>query len=232
MHSSSSAHGASQLASHSDLKSYQREHRETFPPGLALRTHRALSWLLRAEAASEDLDGRFVFLWIAFNAAYSQQADRNSQFTETQRFQHFFEKICDLDRERLLYNLVWEQYASAIRLFLDNRYVYQPFWDYHNGLPESEDWEARFRKHKQAAHAALARGDTPRLLSVIFAGLYTLRNQIIHGGATWMSAVNRDQLSLGVSILERVVPTAIDLMMRNPRALWGDACYPVIEPRS
>ena len=36
-----------------------------------MRTHRALSWLNRAEQESEDLDARFIFLWIAFNSAYS-----------------------------------------------------------------------------------------------------------------------------------------------------------------
>mgnify|MGYP003610388203 FL=1 len=33
--------------------------------------HRALSWLEKAEQ-SDDLDSRFIFLWISFNAAYAK----------------------------------------------------------------------------------------------------------------------------------------------------------------
>lgn len=55
------------------LKARQREIRGAFPESLGLRTHRALSWLNRAEQAG-DADGRFIFLWITFNAAYANVA--------------------------------------------------------------------------------------------------------------------------------------------------------------
>jgi hypothetical protein len=42
--------------------------------GLALRCYRARSWMRRASdpGSAMDLDGRFIFLWIAFNALYGQ----------------------------------------------------------------------------------------------------------------------------------------------------------------
>ncbi len=52
-------------------KSKQRDLRAGFPVPLTLRVHRALSWVLRSEAAGEDEDVRFIPLWIGFNAAYS-----------------------------------------------------------------------------------------------------------------------------------------------------------------
>ena len=52
------------------LKEDQRAEREDHPTNIALRVHRALSWLDRARQC-EDEDGRFIFLWIAFNAAYA-----------------------------------------------------------------------------------------------------------------------------------------------------------------
>ncbi|EQB4026034.1 hypothetical protein ACYJKZ_006435, partial [Pseudomonas aeruginosa] len=52
------------------LKERHRQERDQQHPNLSLRLHRALSWLNRAEQA-EDTDGRFIFLWIAFNAAYA-----------------------------------------------------------------------------------------------------------------------------------------------------------------
>ncbi len=38
-----------------------------------IRPHRAISWLARAEAEASNYDARFVFLWIAFNAAYARE---------------------------------------------------------------------------------------------------------------------------------------------------------------
>ena len=60
---------------HSALKQRHRLVRDEHPTSLTLRIHRALSWLNRAEQA-EDVDGRFIFLWIAFNAAYASQGRR------------------------------------------------------------------------------------------------------------------------------------------------------------
>ena len=54
----------------SSLKSKQRDLRDGFPTALTLRVHRALSWLTRAEQEHDDLDVRFLLLWIGFNAAY------------------------------------------------------------------------------------------------------------------------------------------------------------------
>ncbi|MGB5291682.1 MAG: hypothetical protein WBN41_09580, partial [Lysobacterales bacterium] len=61
------------------MKTRQREIRSRFPVSLKLRVHRALSWLYRAEQEVEDHDARFIFLWVAFNAAYANQVpDRQS----------------------------------------------------------------------------------------------------------------------------------------------------------
>ena len=65
--------------------------------------------------------------------------------------------------------------------------------------------------------------------SIIFSRLYTLRNQILHGGAAWNSNVNRDQIRDGVNILAKLVPVLISIMMDNPNTLWGDPCYPVVD---
>jgi len=55
-----------------------------------------------------------------------------------------------------------------------------------------------------------------------------LRNQLIHGGATWQSAVNRDQIRDAVAILSKFVPIVINFMKDNSNELWGEANYPLI----
>lgn len=63
------------------LKARHRLARDGHPAALALRIHRALSWLYRAEQA-EDADGKFIFLWIAFNAAYAQEFDEGERVSD------------------------------------------------------------------------------------------------------------------------------------------------------
>lgn len=58
--------------------------------------------------------------------------------------------------------------------------------------------------------------------------LYTLRNQTVHGGATWNSAVNRDQMRDAVAFMSKFVPSIINIMMDSSNELWGEPCFPVV----
>jgi hypothetical protein len=71
--------------------------------------------------------------------------------------------------------------------------------------------------------------NTVRVLSILFDRLYVLRNQVLHGGATWNSSVNRNQVRDGARILGFLVPVFIDLMMDHPDEDWGAPHYPVVE---
>lgn len=77
--------------------------------------------------------------------------------------------------------------------------------------------------------AALKARDTLTILQILFDRLYVLRNQLIHGGATWGGSVNRDQVRDGARILSVLVPTFIELMMDAPDLDWGQPAYPVVE---
>jgi len=210
------------------LKARHRLERDHHPVNLTLRVHRALSWLQRAEQA-DDADGRFVFLWIAFNAAYAADIDENYRLSEQETFRAFLRKLCDLDQERQIEKLVWSEFSGSIRVLLDNQYVFQSFWDYQNGKITQEQWTERFAAGRRRAQAALAQRDTAEVLAVLFNRIYTLRNQIMHGGATWDSSINRSQLRDCSSLLGKFVPLIIELMLNNPDTLWGDACYPVVQ---
>jgi len=87
------------------LKQRHRQERENQHSNLRLRVHRALSWLGRAERA-EDLDGRFIFLWIAFNAAYATEINEQQRLSEQQTLRAYLEKLCALDKDRRIDALV------------------------------------------------------------------------------------------------------------------------------
>ena len=215
--------------SHEALKTVHRDTRDGFPESLALRTHRALSWLKRAEKQGEDPDAQFLFLWIAFNAAYANELPERHQFTEKSLFVQFLYRLIDSDQDKILYQTIWDNFTGSIRLLIDNRYVFQPFWDYQSGNLPEEDWKERFAASKSSAHAALGRQNTKQVITVMFDRLYVLRNQMIHGGSTRNSSVNRSQVQDAVKILGVVVPIIIQLMMNRPNDLWGDPCYPVVK---
>jgi len=220
------------------LKRKQRDLRDGFAPELGLRVHRALSWLKRAEASEDDKDIQFISLWIGFNAAYAGDVDlalnehgteNGKVLNERERFNTFFAELLAMDHNNRIYDLIWERFSQEIRLLLDNKYVFAPFWRHHAGVPGGAGWELTFEKAKRAAQQALINKSTAVVLSILFDRLYVLRNQLIHGGATWDSSTNRDQLRDGAALLASLLPVFINLMMDNPQEEWAKPYYPVVD---
>ena len=215
------------LTIHAALKERHRATRDGMQAPLNLRIHRALSWLQRA-AQCDDADGRFVFLWIAFNAAYAQEIPQHQRLSEQDTFRAFLQKLHALDSNNKLDTLVWQEFSGPLRILLDNPYVFESFWSYQRGEIDAKTWQERFAAGKRKAATLLAQNQTPELLALVFQRIYTLRNQLMHGGATWNSAVNRSQVRDCANIMSQLVPIVIDLMLSNPDTLWGEACYPVV----
>jgi hypothetical protein len=217
-------------SSHSfaSLKDKQRRVRDGFPEALGLRVHRALSWLGRAQAEPDDIDVRFVLLWIGFNAAYAGDL-RDDANNEMAVMDVFFQRLVSLDQNRRIYNAVWVRFPHEIRALLNNRFVFSPFWKHHNGIEGYGDWPERLSRGSKAMATAMSQQDTPRLMQVLFDRLYVLRNQLVHGGATWKSSANRDQVKDGAAVLGTLLPIFIDIMMDNPTEDWGRPYYPLVQ---
>lgn len=77
-------------------------------------------------------------------------------------------------------------------------------------------------------HRALAHQDTEGVLYEVFVRLYTLHNQLMHGGATWNSSVNRAQVGDGRRLLAQVLPVMLGVMMNHPARFEGRPFYPVV----
>lgn len=176
-----------------------------------------------------DWDFAFVSLWIAFNAIYARDLNlKDGQ--DRVYFRDFLGTVCRLDKEQCIYQLVWETFSSDIRALLNNHYVFQPFWDFHNGLIPKAAFEEQFQHTKQKANDELAKQNTESLLALVFNCLYTLRNQIIHGGSTWNSSANRQQIQSACTFLNKILPIFIAIMMENPsHEAWGKPFYPFVK---
>lgn len=198
-----------------------------------LRMHRSLSWLQRAENAGDDDDVAFISLWISFNAAYAQDSGHGMGTTsEQQRFRQFMNELCQLDAGKALPALLWQVFPGPVRLLLENPYVFQPFWDALNNTPAGTEpphyWREDFEDARHRVNRALSCQDTERVLYEVFLRLYTLRNQLVHGGATWNGSVNRAQVRDGRTLLARLLPAMLDIMMAYPQKFEGKPFYPVV----
>ena len=194
----------------------------------ALRIHRAISWVERAEQETDDRDAKFIFYWIAFNAAYAQHikgmGDKNC-------FKDFIDRIVDLDSNGRIYQSIWNIHLESIRSLLNNLFVFQPFWHFYNLVDGYDDYEHRFRDENREAREALRRDikDAKTVLSRLFERLYTIRNQLIHGGSTWNSSISQNQVRLGAGIMKDIVPIFIYLMIDSREENWGPPHYPRID---
>lgn len=86
------------------LKEKQRTIRSVFPERMGLRVRRSISWIGRAEACGGDHDARFIFLRIAFNAAYVDEREFQSMAPgERAAFVDYFGKLVARDEEQRIY---------------------------------------------------------------------------------------------------------------------------------
>lgn len=116
---------------------------------------------------------------------------------------------------------VMQNLSGHVEELLANQYVFEPFWKH------LSDWKQPFRKAKRNRKTEIT-------LSHLYDRLYALRNQLLHGSATWNSSVNRPQVTPGAKIMATLVPHFIDVMIRHPDG-WGAPRYPVVRetgPRS
>lgn len=192
----------------------------------SIRLHRAISWIKASEEQEKNPDFRLISLWISCNSLYSMNEARFEAMQERERFAEFVDKLIELDNEKRLYNLLWNKYSGSIRLLIENKFVYGPFWDHQRG--ETKNWEKGFNKSIVDANEALSGGNVNYLLRIVLDRLYVLRNQIIHGGSTYKSKVNRAQVKDGANILNSLIPVMIEIMMENAGDKWGGVYYPPV----
>lgn len=191
-----------------------------------LRAYRCLSWLKKADHIANDLDVKFISLWIAFNAIYAKDIDL--QMSDKSAFRQFLHVINNRAKTDL-YQLTWEKYSADIRVFLDNKYVFQSFWDFHNGRYSESAWLEDFQIEKEKVKQSLETQDSANLLLILFSRIYTLRNQVFHGGSTYGSIANRAALRNGCKLLETYTELFLKVILEDPNdAEWGQPYYPYI----
>lgn len=196
------------------------------PEPFAIRLHRAISWLKSAEEHEKNPDIRYISLWIACNSCYSMQVQDKEQTRERDRFADFAGKLSALDTEKRLYNMLWNKFTGPVRLLIENQFLFSPFWEHQRG--HVKDWKQSHEQAMTVANRFLSEGNVKGLLQIVLDRLYTLRNQLMHGGATYKSKLNRAPLRDGCNMLSAMLPVILEIMMEHPEEDWGEISYPPI----
>ena len=197
------------------------------PEELGIRLHRSISWLQCAEDNVKDPDLHFVGQWIAFNSLYVMDYNERDQKTEREKFRIFISNLVKHDLERRIFNVLWQKFSGPVMMLIENKYVYKTFWDFQRG--DAPEWEMSFKRSNDDAFKYLSANNVAGLLEILLDRLYILRNQLMHGGATYKSKLNRKQVKDGTRILEMLIPIIIEIMMQHPDEDWGRLLYPVVE---
>ena len=207
------------------LKAQHRRDRDEWPETTRLRIHRALSWLRRAEQCEDD-DGAFVFLWVAFNAAYGSEIKINDSNKQTDLFTVLIDKLVNFDEDKQL-ECACIEFESAISKLLGSQYTHAEYWKSKRGKMTHQQWKDKFDDANRSANVASNKNDmkTKELLREVMERIYTLRNQIVHGGATWNSSSNRDTVLPCTTIMRKLMPLIIKIIMDNPNCNWGELAF-------
>jgi len=165
---------------------------------------------------------------IRTSTAYAKTVPELDDSSEKDQMKLFFDRLVKLDVDKVIYKSIWSEFSGSVRILLENKYVFAPFWRYQQGEVSKNEWEMWFAASRKLTQKSFMKQDTVSVLSSLFPRIYTLRNQIIHGGATWQSGVNRDQVRDCMRILETLVPVFISLMMEDIHGNWDMPAYPVV----
>ncbi|WP_407308135.1 hypothetical protein [Acinetobacter sp.] len=204
-------------------KSYKAQNSAHFN----LRIHRGLGWFKKALELDQDLEFKFISLWISFHAIYAD--DRDTILAPAKLYQ-FLETLCQKDLDQKINHMIWEKYSQPIRSLLDNSYLDQSFWDYRNQKISLENCQEDQKNQNQQIQNALQERNSVEVLRLLFHRFYTLHHQLMHGGITYHSSLNHKSFEESCRILAALMPVFICILIENAKALdLKKPFYPVAQ---
>lgn len=202
--------------------------RGTLPSTMALRTYRAISWIGRADSIQNDTDGKVISLWIAMSALYTDDREGSASHEDQKTIRDsFLQKLIEHDTDNTLQKLLWDGLLPAIRSLSEDHYLFAPYWHHKHGHDGYEDWDKHFHLSVSHHEAAIRAKNATNVLSILFDRLHVLRSQLLYGGATWQSSLNRQPIEQAAIVLGTLLPTFITIMIHTPRENWHRPFYPV-----
>lgn len=209
------------------LEEIYKTHKAQNSAHFNLRIHRGLGWFKKALDLDQDLEFKFISLWISFHAIYAHEGEPTQ---DSDQLHQFLDILYQKDLEQKINHILWEKYSQPIRSLLDNLYVDQSFWDYRHQKISLESCQEKLQIEKDRIQHALQQRNAAEILALLFRRWYTLHHQLIQGGLTYHSSLNHKLLDESCRILAALLPVLICILLENSAALdLNQPFYPVAQ---
>jgi len=190
------------------------------------RCFRAESWMNKLlDSNEEDLDAKFIFCWIAFNALYGQPKylshREGSEWSDIDKFLSCLTALDTVGQIKTTCNS--DSLRGSISDLTTDHYLNDGCWV---GWYERDVDELSLReKH---AYPYKRKGSD---LAKLFSQIYVLRKQLFHGCSANKGSKNREALKRSVRVLSDLIPIFIKFVRANAndehlKALLKDLPYP------
>ncbi len=192
------------------------------------RVARMTAWIKLAAAERPASDNnahvRFVFYWIAYEAAYQTYEAKGPSPHKSER--KVFHRRATLHDGNRLQGILKRHRESIVKL-LELRQVDREFW-YQGDQPATSDakWDSGFRGRVKKAVARLDNLETVHTLNDLFENLSIVRHQIVHGGSAGIQSRGLSQVLWGAELLAALIPRFCASIESNLEEDWGSPPFP------
>lgn len=201
---------------------------------IEIRCYRAKSWIDKVKNSNDsdkDLDGMFIFYWIAFNALYGQPGylrrrkrtdEEKERMGEEVDIENFLKLLILLDNERKIQTALTDS-REEVNSLIGDMYLNDRSW---------VAWDQAQHKTLSERNASGYADRRPGLqLIQLFRQIYVLRKQLFHGCSSNKGSKNRKALANSVEILNRFLAIFIEIVSANAnneqlKTLLKDLPYP------
>ena len=214
------------------------------------RIARMSTWISHAGAEAisgkEEAHIRFLFYWIAYEAAYHMNETRGgAKVGHEEERREFHGRLTDHAPETLQ-SILRVQKKDVVSI-LELRQAHPSFWRRRKvqkedeKVPETADewkrdflkWIGSARKRLDEAVRYQKRLNDPvwcqwkiaGTLNDLFENLSVVRNQIVHGGSAGSGSRGRTQVIRGAKLLSEFVPRFHEVMAKSNED-WGEPPFP------
>ncbi len=201
------------------LEEIFKEQKPQYSADLKLRIQRAFSWFNKANSLDQELDLQFLSFWICLNALYQQGTQQSDN---TQCLNAFLTTIVIKDQYRKIETFISGQYRQRVISLLENKYLTQSYWDYQNQIIRLDACQQQLQQDHSDIRAAIEQRNITKILHLLFARLYMLNKQIINGGSSYQSDMNRKPLNESCTLLNRLLPIFMLIVLENTDII----CFP------
>ena len=205
-----------------------KEHR--FREDNERRVDRMNTWIELAEETPHE-HVRFVFYWIAYEAAYQNDRNENRRTNDQKQRARFHEWLAERDGDKL--GAILYAQRGDVADILELRQAHPSFWNRNQNkdVRSSEEWECKFKRWVGLAIENLEKLEIAITLKNLFENLAVVRQQIVHGGSAGPRSRGRTQVRLGARLLKALVPCFRDSIRSNIDEDWGKPPYPRVGSR-